>query len=401
MTTYSGQTHPAADLFPMHDEATFTALVKSITEEGFDEHERIVLMPDGTLLDGRNRYKACLTAGVEPMFRTYTGSDPVGFVLARNSTSRRHLSESQRAMIAGRAANLPHGVKAQVSGKFATLVGGTDGAKEAESITLEHASDSARVSKRSATDARAVIDQGVPILVDAVEQGKVAVSTAATIARDLDTDEQVDLIDGGDEKAIIAKANEIRKRKRQDRLAERARRDAELAKQVIDLTSLDTFPVLYVDPPWRYDHSATASREIENHYPTMSHDELLAMEPPASDDAVIFMWVTNPKLAEGLEVLQAWGFEYRTNMVWVKDKIGMGYYARSRHELLLIGRRGKMSPPDDDRRPDSVVTATRGKHSTKPAEVYDLIEAMYPHLPRVELFARSNRDGWAAWGNQA
>lgn len=401
MTTHNGQTHPAADLFPMHDEATFAALVKSITEEGFDEHERIVLMPDGTLLDGRNRHKACLAAGVEPMFRTYTGSDPVGFVLARNSTSRRHLSESQRAMIAGRAANLRHGGPREASGKSTTCLDGTDGAETAEPITLAHAAEAAGVSKKSATDARAVLNQGDPKLAEAVQAGNVSVSTAATIARDLDTDEQANLIDGGDEKAIIAKANEIRKRKRQERLVERAKRDAELAAQVIDLTSLDTFPVLYVDPPWRYDHSATAAREIENHYPTMSHDELLAMEPPASDDAVIFMWVTNPKLSEGLEVLRAWGFEYRTNMVWVKDKIGMGYYARSRHELLLIGRRGNMSPPDDDRRPDSVVTATRGKHSTKPAEVYDLIEAMYPHLPRVELFARSNRDGWAAWGNQA
>jgi N6-adenosine-specific RNA methylase IME4 len=388
---YTGEVHPAADLFPMQDATTFAALVESIRLEGFDPHEAVVLMPDGMLLDGRNRLRAAITAGVEPVFRTYFGDDPVGFVLRRNSTTRRHLSESQRGMIAANAANLTHGQTAAKSGKFATL----------PPVTQSEAAKAANVSKRSVTDAGAVLDHGAPSLVEAVEQGKVAVSTAATIARDMPAQEQSDLIDAGDEKAIIAKAKEIKNRKRQERLAERAKRDAELSEQVIDLTGLDKFQILYVDPPWRYDHSATSAREIENHYPTMSHEEICDLQVPADDDAVLFMWVTNPKLDEGLEVLRAWGFDYRTNMVWVKDKIGMGYYARSRHELLLIARKGSGPIPDDDRRPDSVVTATRGKHSAKPDEVYDLIEAMYPHMPKVELFARRPREGWAAWGNQA
>ena len=88
-------------------------------------------------------------------------------------------------------------------------------------------------------------------------------------------------------------------------------------------------------------------------------------------------------------------------MVWVKDRIGMGYYARQRHELLLIGRRGDLPVPEPADRPDSVVEAPLGRHSEKPTEVADLIRRMYPHLPRVELFARTSRDGWDAWGNEA
>jgi N6-adenosine-specific RNA methylase IME4 len=115
----------------------------------------------------------------------------------------------------------------------------------------------------------------------------------------------------------------------------------------------------------------------------------------------MFMWATSPLLPLALEVMEAWGFSYRTCMVWVKDKIGMGYYARQRHELLLIGRRGNLPVPEPANRPDSVHQAPRTEHSKKPHLFYDLIEAMYPHMPKVELFARRPREGWAAWGNQA
>ena len=109
----------------------------------------------------------------------------------------------------------------------------------------------------------------------------------------------------------------------------------------------------------------------------MTLDEIKALTIPSADDAVIFLWVTSPKLAEGLEVMDAWGFSYRTSMVWVKDRIGMGYYARQQHEFLLIGRRGSLPVPDPEDRPASVVTAARGEHSAKPDEFYDLIERMY------------------------
>ncbi len=215
---------------------------------------------------------------------------------------------------------------------------------------------------------------------------------------DDDIDELVDTATAKDQ--TVARSEVVKSAKRKKKRAERDIRDAELETKPVDLTTLAKFPILYVDPPWRYDFPAPGNREIENHYPTMSNADICALDVPADDDSVLLMWVTNPKLAEGLEVMAAWGFQYKTNMVWVKDKIGMGYYARARHELLLIGRKGKGPIPDDDRRPDSVITATRGEHSAKPAELYDLIDAMYPHLPKVEMFARSTREGWASWGNQ-
>jgi N6-adenosine-specific RNA methylase IME4 len=87
-------------------------------------------------------------------------------------------------------------------------------------------------------------------------------------------------------------------------------------------------------------------------------------------------------------------------MVWVKPSIGMGYYFRQRHELLLVGKRGALPTPDAEDRPDSVIEAASGTHSEKPEKVYELLERMYPLLDRVELFARQARPGWASWGNQ-
>lgn len=162
-----------------------------------------------------------------------------------------------------------------------------------------------------------------------------------------------------------------------------------------------TFELIYADPPWRYDFSRSPSRDIENQYPTMELEDIKALDVPAADDAILFLWATSPKLPEAFEVMDAWGFEYRTSMVWVKPQIGMGYYCRSKHELLLIGKRGEAPIPEETNRPHSVLEAPRTTHSTKPSEFYEVIERMYPSLTKVELFARAERDGWASWGGVA
>ena len=121
----------------------------------------------------------------------------------------------------------------------------------------------------------------------------------------------------------------------------------------------------------------------------------------ATDDAILYVWAPAPKLAECVQVINAWGFSYRTNFVWVKDKLGMGFYTRSQHELLLVATRGDMPAPAPSDRASSVVYAARGEHSAKPDAFYELIEGFYPSLPRIELFSRRQRESWAAWGNQA
>jgi len=116
----------------------------------------------------------------------------------------------------------------------------------------------------------------------------------------------------------------------------------------------------------------------------------------------LFLWAVNSLLREALDVIGAWGFEYRTNLTWVKQSIGLGAWTRNRHELLLFAVRGSVPAPAPADRPDSVIEAARCEHSAKPADAYELIERAYPHASKLELFARGTpRPGWTTWGNQA
>ena len=135
----------------------------------------------------------------------------------------------------------------------------------------------------------------------------------------------------------------------------------------------------------------------------MPIEEILALpvDAVATDDAMLFLWTPPSFIEKGIATLGAWGFELATSLVWVKDRIGTGIYVRQRHEYLLLGKRGRPITPLPGTQPDSVIEAPRQAHSAKPVQGYELIERMYPGLPKIELFSRSPRDGWAAWGNQS
>lgn len=164
------------------------------------------------------------------------------------------------------------------------------------------------------------------------------------------------------------------------------------------------FRVLYADPPWKYNDSGLDEYgHAERHYPPLSIEQLCALpiKDLAQEDAVLFLWTTAPMLEAAFLVVKAWGFTYKTNAVWDKVRHNFGHYFSLRHEHLLICTRGSCTP-DNPKLHDSVVTVERSrKHSEKPEEFRSMIETMYPSGPRVELFARSEHDGWETWGNEA
>ena len=185
------------------------------------------------------------------------------------------------------------------------------------------------------------------------------------------------------------------------REGERVQRDETLEQPAIPK---EKFSLIYADPPWRYDHAKTKSREIENHYPTMSIEEIceLPVGSMSADDCTLFLWTTSPMLPKSFQVIEAWGFSYKTCAVWDKERMGMGYYFRQQHELLIVATKGAPGTPDPSDRVSSVFRIKRDQsHSAKPAEVAQAIEAMYPKAKKIELFCRSPRAGWAVWGNQA
>jgi len=182
-----------------------------------------------------------------------------------------------------------------------------------------------------------------------------------------------------------------------------------LLKAARDLPACRT---ILADPPWRF-QNRTGKMAPEHlrlaRYETMSFAEIEAMpvDVLCDDKAHLYLWVPNALLAEGLAVMEAWGFQYKTNLVWLKtrkdggpDGRGVGFYFRNVTEMVLFGIRGKdnrtLAP---GRRQVNLIAERKREHSRKPEQLYDVIEECSPS-PRIELFARNERDGWHQWGNE-
>lgn len=158
------------------------------------------------------------------------------------------------------------------------------------------------------------------------------------------------------------------------------------------------FSTIYADPPWLYGNQGTRGA-TGDHYGGMTAAEVAALpvKDIVADDAHLHLWTTNAFLFDAREVIEAWGFTYKSCFVWVKPQMGMGNYWRVSHEFCLFGVRGSAS--FGSRSEMSWREWRRGRHSAKPEPMYELIEKVSPS-PYVELFARRRREGWSAWGNQ-
>jgi len=159
------------------------------------------------------------------------------------------------------------------------------------------------------------------------------------------------------------------------------------------------FNVIYCDPAWEYSNSGF-EMSAEKKYPTISIEKLKELEVLnlGAKNSIMFMWATNPLLKDAIGVMESWGFEYKTNFVWVKKKHTAGFYVFGQHELLLIGVKGSMLPTGD--KPKSIIQGDNSIHSKKPEIVYEIIESMFPNMKYVELFARNKRKNWESWGNE-
>jgi N6-adenosine-specific RNA methylase IME4 len=369
--------HPIANVLPLIDGAEFDRLVADIAEQGLLNP---ITLYQGQVLDGRNRERACHAAGVEARYVEFDGKDPAAFVLSQN-LARRHLGPSERAMVAARLATLKDGQR-QV-GKFAYVP------------TQEQAANLAGVSERSVKSAKVVLERGTPELQQAVEHGRIAVHFAEKAARE-SPEAQADFL------AAVANGRTFQSWQNNHG---RKKRAAELAATTKAMPVGEArWPVILADPPWDFEVYAPDKQMSHpaNHYPPMSLDEIKAL-PVAKltfKDCVLLLWTTVPLLRVTFEVLDAWGFEYQSGLVWDKEIPGMGYWIRGQHEFLLLATKGKPPLPATENVPVSVIRERRREHSRKPEASYALIERMFPDLPKLELFARQARSGWDAWGNE-
>jgi N6-adenosine-specific RNA methylase IME4 len=164
------------------------------------------------------------------------------------------------------------------------------------------------------------------------------------------------------------------------------------------------YQIIYADPPWKYkrdgNHSAASVYDVMN----TEDIKKLDVKNITTDEAHLYLWVTNPFIKEGLEVCESWGFNYKTLITWIKTYkdntpiMGMGYYFRGATEHLIFGVKGKMLCKNKNTK--NIFFSNQKKHSQKPDEFKNIIINCSGDLPRIELFARQKTEGWDAWGNE-
>lgn len=429
--------HPLANLFPLIEGEEFEALCADIDENGLRQP---VLLWRGAIIDGRNRYRALHEIGAVSPETGEGAADLValGFAadvshwphdeLARRVISlnlhRRHLDTAQRAMIAAKIATMRHG-GARRGGDDA----GGEGAApdQAANLPLEISVDQAaamlNVSPRSVRTAKAIERVAPAELTEAVSRGAVSLheaqmDLAAAVGRA--ARETADLGRAGEavsEDAVAEAYRQIKAEREAAKQAKKARRqarEAELGEKIArgndDLAraaaSGKRYGVILADPEWRfepYSRESGMDRAADNHYPT-SPTAVIAARPVAeiaARDCVLFLWATAPMLPDALQVMAAWGFTYRSHCIWRKDRPGTGYWFVSEHELLLVGTRGDVPCPAPGTQARSVIDAPLGAHSEKPGFAHEMIERLFPTLPKIELNARAARAGWDVWGAEA
>jgi N6-adenosine-specific RNA methylase IME4 len=331
----------------------------------------------GNVLDGHHRLRACEELGL----KDWPSLTRVGFsedekrehVLALN-LARRHLTREQRVELEERLR-----LEGWSYRRIAEKVGVDEGTVRNDTRSI--AEDSAMPSHVQTSDGRSY-----PARRPSVAAGTEADRQKAQAA--LNTLPAEALREGWQGTREVASAS--RKYEREQQPPAPALPDG-------------VFSVVYADPPWEYANSGLHGAAAE-HYPTLPTTALcdLPLVERLAENAVCFLWVTNPLLVDGLAVLGSWGFAYKTNFVWVKDRETygkLGFYCYGQHELLLLGVKGSFLPAEEGK-VSSLLQYPKREHSRKPEEVYALIETMYPGAAYVELFARTQRQGWTAWGSE-
>lgn len=401
--------HKYADIFPAMSPEEYAGLLVGMEKNGYLAEDPIIVL-NGEILDGRNRYKAACDLGIKPITKEYSGTSPLDFVFARNF-DRRHLTTGQK-VVAGMEIKK---IEAEAA-KRRQAASGVERQKQArnshnknkeqlppilgEAAPQEKQGEASKIAAKRVGVSHSSISEGekieakAPEVVQLMKAGLVNPSIAKKIANlpdEIRPSVIEKIVSGTDGTKAIQEAHRSEQKIKNQ---ETSRKNMALPEK--------KYSLILADPPWRYEHSKTMSRDIENQYPTMALDEIcdLPVQNLAADDCVLFLWATSPKLAESIRVLESWGFEYRTCAVWDKQKIGLGYYFRQQHEILLVGIKGSPGTPDPASRPSSIYSEARGKHSAKPNYYRDVIEKMYPDHNKIELFCRDKRDGWDAWGNQ-
>lgn len=367
--------HPLAEIFPLIQGKDFVELKADIKANGL--HEPIV-MYQGMILDGRNRFRACQETGTAAKFSEYTGDSPAAYVVSLN-LHRRHMDSGQKAAIS--VDFLPileeearsRQSKAGGDNRNRALNQKFDEAEKGQA--LDKAAEMFGTNRQYVSDAKKLKEEK-PAVFEEVKAGT---------------------------KTLTQAKRELREEKREQRRQENREKVSQAAAPE-QLLGTAKFPTIVIDPPWDWADEGDVNQlgRAKPDYATMTIDQLLAL--PVGDfadtDCHLYMWITNRSLPKGFQLLDAWGFRYVTCITWVKPSFGMGNYFRGQTEHVLFGVRGSQMLKRRDA--STVFQAPRGTggHSSKPEAFAELVESCSPG-PYLEMFSRTERPDWAHWGENA
>jgi N6-adenosine-specific RNA methylase IME4 len=343
------EAHEEAYIFPQIEGKEFDKLVDDIKANGLLNP---IVLYQGKILDGRNRFNACLEAGIQPLFVQYDGDSPREYVISLNLT-RRHLTESQRALVGAKLADMKSGTR-------------TDTPKTNSSeVSIQDASKLLNVGTSITKQAKVVLREAPQEDIEAIERGELTVNKA------------------------------IGNLKKKARLAD-------LQKQAEEISQLKNnfdkkYHVIVLDPPWGYGTEYDPNgRRSANPYPEMSLEEIKKIDIPANEDCVLWLWTTHKFMRHSFDLLDAWGFEDKAILTWVKDRMGLGSWLRSQSEFCIMAVKGK--PLINLTNQTTIINGKLREHSRKPDEFYEMVDSLCTGL-KIDYFSREQREGWDTYGN--
>ena len=341
------ETHNFAEIFPLMNKKEFKELKEDIKQNGlFDP----IVLHEGKILDGRNRYNACEELKIKPKTTKFEGDDALTYVMSTN-LKRRHLTDSQKAVV-GRRYKIYYA-------KFAKerMLKGTLSNQFDRGTATDKAGEVAGVSGRYIDMADEVIEKK-PEMEEKIMSGKVKVKTAY---REIKLEEQ--------------------------------KKEIEKVKKVTG-----EYDVIVIDPPWSYgDAYDEEMNRGTTPYPTMSLNEIRNIKLPSKKDCILWLWTTNTFIEEALELVDVWGFEKKSIVTWDKKIMGMGRWLRSQTEHCILATKGK--PYFNNKKWTTLISEKRTTHSTKPEIFYEMVEEICAGR-KLDYFARKKRKGWEVWGDE-
>lgn len=367
--------HPISECFPLMKPVQIAELGDDIKTNG--QLTPIVLY-DGQILDGRNRYHAVISSSIQPTFTTYTGNTPATYVSSLNQ-KRRHETEDQKALSAAKlSVELTKESKKGFSSHFVN--------------ELPKRDDSSPLGRNEKNRSVYKAAKGRNVSVNKTKQ-------AVTLLKN--EPEKAERIFNGE--LTFKELNKEKKVSARKQTIEQIKRKITAENHIMHEGKFD---VVTIDPPWDYSergggncdtHDPESNRGVVP-YPTMTLETISKTKLPIKDDAVVFLWTTHAFLNDAFELLNKWGLTYKATIVWDKDKMGIGRTIRLQCEFCLLAVKG--SPLLQGSAERDIIREKRREHSRKPEAFYKMVERMTVGK-KLDYFAREQRKGWVAYGVEA